>query len=70
VIVGFSPDSLGLHTASIYIRSDAVPPDNDLYLPLSGTGVDSTYIPAPSSMLLVCIGLAGLAGIKRKFRGQ
>jgi len=66
VIVGFSPDSLGLHTASIRIDSDAASPDDQLYVPLSGT-----CVPVPSSMLLACIGLAaGLAGLKRRFRGQ
>jgi hypothetical protein len=65
VTVGFTPSTLGTHTASIEMWSDAAPPDGTLFVPLSGSGV-----PVPSSMLLVCIGLAGLAGIKRKFRGQ
>jgi len=67
VTVGFCPDSLGLHTASIRIDGDAEPPDDTLFLPLSGAAVP---IPVPSSTLLVCIGLAGLAGIRRRFRGQ
>jgi len=40
VEVVFSPTSLGSHTASIFIESDAEPPNNRLYVPLNGTGVE------------------------------
>jgi hypothetical protein len=52
VTVRFSPDSLGLHTASIHIWSDAAPPDGTLFLPLSGT-----CVPTPSAVILGSIGI-------------
>ena len=64
VIVGFSPDSLGLHTASICIDSDAEPPDDILDLPLSGT-----CVPIPSAVILGSIGLT-LAGWKLRRRKE
>jgi hypothetical protein len=39
VMVEFTPSALGVHSASLYIESDAEPPRNRLYIPLEGRGV-------------------------------
>lgn len=56
----FSPDVVGALVASVAIRSNAVPPDNDLTLPLIGMGISATAIPAPSTIALVLLGVVGV----------
>jgi hypothetical protein len=63
VTVGFSPDSLGLHNASIHIDSDAAPPDDQLFVPLSGTAV-----PIPSAVILGSIGITFSGWLLRRRR--
>ncbi len=46
--VTFSPSSVDPHDAFLNIISNAIPPDNDLDVPLSGTGVPNIWGPASS----------------------
>ena len=58
--ISFAPTTVGFYDAFLHIRSDVSQEHH--YIPLQGNCV----IPEPSSMLLACLGLAGLAGLKRK----
>ena len=40
VTVEFAPSGLGPHSASVRIDSDAEPPDDTLFIPLEGVGVE------------------------------
>jgi hypothetical protein len=70
--VTYSPTSIGLHNAELFILSnDYDPPeDSQIYVHLTGNGVDSgiTPVPEPATMLLLGTGLIGLAGFRRKFK--
>lgn len=41
VTVAFTPSDLGMHSATLFILSDAEPPDNFFYVPLAGVGVEA-----------------------------
>jgi hypothetical protein len=41
VTVEFTPSGLGMHSATLYIRSDAEDPDDDFFVPLFGVGVEA-----------------------------
>ena len=66
VEITFAPTAVGFYDAYLLTFDNA--PGNRHNAPLQGNCVaELPKIPEPSSMLLACIGLAGIAGIKRRF---
>ena len=63
----FSPTSVGDYSAYLHIFSnDSIdPPGMYAFIRLHGTGIEAA-VPEPASMLLLVLGLAAVAGVKRR----
>ena len=66
VEVSFTPLDLGLLTADLHIVSNATRGNDDLFLPLWGTGRNPTVVSEPVTWVLFTIGLIGLNFARRK----
>lgn len=66
-LVAFTPLDVGLNSANLHISSNAVPPTNEMDVPLRGTGGDATAVSGPHVLLLIGLSLAGI-GLQRKIR--
>jgi len=69
VDVVFTPPSPGYYSVYLGIDSnDSVPPPGALaFLLLEGYGINVT-VPEPTTLILLGLGLIGLAGVRRKFQ--
>ncbi len=66
LLVRFTSDSLGLHTGEIRISSNAEPPNQSLFIQLSGNSVSSQPIPEPTIFVLMGLGFAGIGYVRKK----
>jgi len=74
LIIAMNTDSLGTFSETITLHAFGYNAGGyrgafDVSLLVRGSVVDGSAVPEPSSIILIGLGLAGLAAVRRKFRG-